>query len=1130
MAIEPNTGPFLPEPETTDDVSCAIGNIFASRYKIRERLGQGGMGVVYVADQVEPVQRRVALKIIKSGVDSHRLLARFEQERQALALMDHPNIAKVLDAGVSGVTPYFVMELIKGVPFTKYCDDARLTPRQRLELFIPVCQAVQHAHQKGIIHRDLKPSNVLVGLYDGTPVPKVIDFGVAKATGPKLTEDSVYTEVGTLVGTLEYMAPEQAEVNNLDIDTRADIYALGVILYELLTGTVPFSRQELKAVGLAEMLRILKDVEPPRPSTRLSSSENLPGVAAVRQTEPRQLTRLVRGELDWIVMKALEKDRGRRYETANGFARDLERYLADEPVVAGPPSAGYRLRKFVKRNRTQVLAGLVVLVALIGGVAGTTWGLVRAEQSRVDAETERDKAVAAEKLAAERLVQVEAEQRHTEEQKQRAEASAKQAFAEKRTATAVRDFLQHKLLGQADLRSQADALLHAGGFATAAVRNPTIRELLDRAAEELTPEKIEANFPGQPLLQAEILGTLGFTYRGVGEYAQAVALLQRAAALYQRNLGTDEPDTLTTLNNLGWAYRDAGKLSEAIRLFEQIRDAQTKLGPGHPDTLKTLNNLAVAYDDAGKLPEAIRLFEQVRDAQAQKLGADHPHSLTTLGNLAVAYGAAGKLPEAIRLFEQVRDAQEKKLGLDHPDTLITLNSLAGAYQAAGKLPVAIRLFEQVRDAQEKKLGLDHPLSLITLGNLAGAYQAAGKLPVAIRLFEQVRDAQEKKLGRDHPDTLITLNSLAGAYRAGGNLPQATRLLEQVRDAKEKKLGPDHAETLRTVNNLAVVYRAAGKLPEAIRLLEQVREAKEKKLGPDHPDTLITLSNLAVACLDAGKLAEAIHLLEHVRITQEKKLGPDHPDTLTTLNNLAGAHWASKQLDRSISLFQDVLKRQEAKLGRAHPETLRTIANLGVNYRDAGRLAEAIPLLEEAYRKGKSYPNLSFAGNELAAAYVKAGKTTEATALLQEQLAAARLQLKPDSPQLAGLLASSGKQLLDWKQYAAADPILRECLALREKLLEQKQVALWQAANARSLLGAALLGQKRNGDAEPLLRAGYDGLKKDEPALPPQARGNVTGALQRLVDLYEATGKKDEAARWRKELDAVKTAANAPPKR
>src|SRR5262249_29352528 len=295
-----------PEPMGAYPSDVEPGQVIAGRYKLREKLGQGGMGTVFVADQTEPVQRRVALKIIRAGLDTHHLLARFEQERQALALMDHPNIAKVFDAGMDQAQrPYFAMELVKGLPLTKYCDEAKLSPRQRLELFIPVCQAVQHAHQKGIIHRDLKPSNILVGLYDGRPVPKVIDFGVAKATGPRLTPQSVYTEVGSMIGTFEYMSPEQAELNNLDIDTRSDIYALGVILYELLTGAVPFSRKELEKAGLAEMLRVIKEIEPAKPSTKLSHSGTLPSIAANRHTEPAKLTKLVRGELDWIVMKAL---------------------------------------------------------------------------------------------------------------------------------------------------------------------------------------------------------------------------------------------------------------------------------------------------------------------------------------------------------------------------------------------------------------------------------------------------------------------------------------------------------------------------------------------------------------------------------------------------------------------------------------------------------------------------------------------------------------------------------------------------------------------------------------------------------------------------------------------------------
>ena len=351
-------------------------------YKLLEQIGEGGMGTVWMAQQTEPVKRLVAVKLIKAGMDSKQVIARFEAERQALALMDHPNIARVLDAGTTSAgRPYFVMELVKGVPITKYCDEHHLTPRQRLELFIPVCQAVQHAHQKGIIHRDLKPSNVLVALYDGKPVPKVIDFGVAKAAGQQLTDKTLVTGFGAIVGTLEYMSPEQAEINQLDIDTRSDIYSLGVLLYELLTGSTPFSRKELEKAGMLEMLRVIREEEPPKPSTQLSTAEGLPTLAANRGTEPAKLTKLVRGELDWIVMKALEKDRNRRYETANGFAMDVQRYLADEPVQACPPSAGYRLRKFVRRNKGRVAASVALAAVLIAG-----GGAVMAVQARADRE------------------------------------------------------------------------------------------------------------------------------------------------------------------------------------------------------------------------------------------------------------------------------------------------------------------------------------------------------------------------------------------------------------------------------------------------------------------------------------------------------------------------------------------------------------------------------------------------------------------------------------------------------------------------------------------------------------------------------------------------------------------------
>jgi serine/threonine protein kinase len=349
--------------------SPTVDTVIAERYRLVQRIGEGGMGEVWVAKQTEPVKRRVALKLIKTGMDSRAVLQRFEQERQALALMDHPNIAKVLDGGLTPTgQPFFVMELVNGLPLTKFCDGLKLTTKERLELFVLICQAVQHAHQKGIVHRDLKPANILITMIDGKPVPKVIDFGVAKATSGKLTDETLSTQFGAMVGTLEYMSPEQAAFTGEDIDTRADIYSLGVILYELLTGLRPIDAKRLKQAALTEMIRIIREEEPSKPSTRLSTDESLPSLAASRQIEPRKLMALLRGELDWVVMKCLEKQRDRRYETANALSRDIQRYLADEEIEARPPSAGYRLGKFLRRNRGPVLAASVVLVSVLGGL------------------------------------------------------------------------------------------------------------------------------------------------------------------------------------------------------------------------------------------------------------------------------------------------------------------------------------------------------------------------------------------------------------------------------------------------------------------------------------------------------------------------------------------------------------------------------------------------------------------------------------------------------------------------------------------------------------------------------------------------------------------------------------------
>ncbi len=442
--------------------------LIAGRYLLQQKIGEGGMGEVWVAKQTEPVKRKVALKLIKTGMDSRAVLARFEQERQALAMMDHPNIARVLDGGLTpGGQPFFVMELVNGLPLTKFCDEARLTPRERLELFVPVCQAVQHAHQKGIVHRDLKPANILVTLIDGKPIPKVIDFGVAKATAGRLTDHSMSTQFGAVIGTLEYMSPEQAGFSAVDIDTRADIYSLGVILYELLTGLRPIDARRLENAALTEMIRMIREEEPSKPSTRLATDESLPSLAALRQTEPRKLMALLRGELDSVVMKCLEKSRERRYETANALSRDVQRHLADEPVEARPPTAGYRLSKFLTRHRGAVIAAALVVAALLAGIAGTTFGLIRGAPANRGDETKGHRGEGGAEAAAQKKI--------ADTQKRLAIGNASNAGENARKA---------ELRLAEGLISQADAWSLAGRFAEA---HSLYTEAYDKFAELKAP-------------------------------------------------------------------------------------------------------------------------------------------------------------------------------------------------------------------------------------------------------------------------------------------------------------------------------------------------------------------------------------------------------------------------------------------------------------------------------------------------------------------------------------------------------------------------------------------------------------------------------------------------------------------
>lgn len=779
--------------DASKSIPAAIGP-----YAVLEQLGEGGMADVYLAQQSEPVRRQVAVKMLKAGMDSKQILARFESERQALAVLDHARIAKVFDAGVAeNGRPYFVMEYVDGVPITEFCDAERLSTKARLRIFIDVCRAVQHAHLKGLIHRDLKPSNILVGRVDGKPRPKVIDFGVAKAAETSLTEATPETRIGQVVGTPNYMSPEQIGAGEIDIDTRTDVYSLGVVLYELLTGALPLDLSTVRNIALPA---VIQEKIPPAPSGRFTAlGETRAEIASARAADPQQLQRALQGDLDWIVMKSIEKDRERRYETANALAMDCERHLGHEPVLARPPSARYRLGRFVRRNQVLVAAASIAVVALIGLVFVSINAAATSRQQ-------------AKEIAAQRDV---------------AEASLAEAQA-------VRSVMEDILLAaEPNVGLGPDATILNG-----------LDSIVDRFGD--------GDITGVTSVDATVRLAIGNVYTRLGRYDDAEVLVRRAHEDRLGLLGEDHPDVAETLFEMAEIELGRAQFETAAELYQQALDIRrVALDPMSPRIAATLNRLGWALANQGNVDAARAALEESIASYRVQEGATVDLA-DPISNLMSVERLAGDLERAEQLAREALAIRERELAADHTKMGESYNNLAVVLDDLGQREEAIEYYRLAIEVQEAIYGEDSEFVAASLGNLGIALRDAGRPDEAVQALLRAWNIDRKALGEDHLYVALDRQNLASTYCASGQPDRGSEHIEATMAIYDTELDEDHWQkaTARSIYGLCL-WRIGREEQAAVELAAAV-DRLEREFGADNVSARIARERLELFLAETGR--------------------------------------------------------------------------------------------------------------------------------------------------------------------------------------------------------------------------------------------------------------------------------------